>query len=70
MPRIPTQRPLRVVSAGVDHPGYGTPSRVRIAVALDWLKGQPYEFSTVTPEHALELAEQLIFAARMVLRGR
>lgn len=59
----------RVLSAQPDHPGPRStePSTVQIVIDRGTRNG-PIARQTMTPDEALELAEALVTAARIVLR--
>jgi hypothetical protein len=57
---------ITVLHAGPQHPGRGQPSRIELALRLDYLKGRPVEAIELSPYVARKLAEELIIAARIV----
>ena len=58
-------RSIEILSVNPVHPGPGKPSRIEMAVALDYLKDRPIEFIVISPRDAISLIEQLARAVRV-----
>lgn len=60
-------RGIEVMHASPLHPGRGEPSRIQLYLILRGLKGEPVDTVDIPPERALELAEELLRSARVVM---